>query len=138
MRTIRITCALTITAALAGAAPAVLAQDVDCQIISAAGGSTADGSVFLLGQTAAGLVSNANDDVDQGVIPCWVDAGIPCPGDIDGDLDVDLTDLSIMLAAFGTCVGDPAYNPDADFDNDGCVSLSDLSVQLALFGTVCS
>ena len=40
-----------------------------------------------------------------------------------------------MLAAFGSCVGDPAYNPVADIDNSGCVELADLARLLANFGT---
>ena len=48
---------------------------------------------------------------------------------------VDLTDLSFMLAAFGSCVGDPAYNPVADIDHSGCVELADLARLLANFGT---
>ena len=57
------------------------------------------------------------------------------PGDIDGDGDVDLADLAALLADYGTCVGDPNYNPDADLDNSGCVDLSDLATLLANYGT---
>jgi len=60
-----------------------------------------------------------------------------CPGDIDGDNDVDISDLASLLAAFGSFAGDPAYNPDTDFDGDGDVDLTDLSTVLVLFGTTC-
>jgi hypothetical protein len=56
------------------------------------------------------------------------------PGDLDGDGDVDLTDLSLLLAAFGACAGDANYDPDADLDGSGCVELADLSLLLAAFG----
>ena len=55
-------------------------------------------------------------------------------GDVDGDGDVDLNDLSLLLAVYNTCVGDPDYNPDADFDDSGCVDLTDLSALLGNYG----
>ena len=55
-------------------------------------------------------------------------------GDLDDDGDVDLADLAALLAAYGTCVGDPGYNPDADLDGDGCVDLADLAALLSNYG----
>lgn len=57
------------------------------------------------------------------------------PGDVNGDGTVNLTDLSLLLAAFGTCSGDAAFNADADINDSGCVDLVDLSQLLANFGT---
>lgn len=57
------------------------------------------------------------------------------PGDVDGDGDVDLSDLAALLGSFGSCAGDANFNPSADFDGNGCVELSDLAVLLAAFGT---
>ncbi|MFN0136153.1 MAG: hypothetical protein ACKVS9_08570, partial [Phycisphaerae bacterium] len=59
----------------------------------------------------------------------------PCPGDIDGDRDVDLSDLSGLLANFGFTGGQTLE--DGDLDGDGDVDLSDLSAMLAVFGTSC-
>lgn len=59
----------------------------------------------------------------------------PCPGDLDGNGFVELADLSIQLANFGTASG--ATEEDGDMDADGDVDLTDLSLMLALFGTAC-
>lgn len=56
-------------------------------------------------------------------------------GDVDGDGDVDLADLALVLSAFGACNGNPAYEAAADFDQSGCIDLGDLAILLAAFGT---
>lgn len=61
----------------------------------------------------------------------------PCLGDADGDFDVDLSDLSRLLSAFGTCEGEPAFDTNVDFNNDACIALEDLALQLGSFGTQC-
>lgn len=66
---------------------------------------------------------------------CTAVIGDPVVGDIDGDGDVDLADLALLLSAFGACSGDPQFNVGADFDGSGCVELNDLAVLLAHFGT---
>lgn len=55
-------------------------------------------------------------------------------GDIDGDGDVDLSDLAALLGAYGTCTGNPGFNPDADFNDSGCVDLADLAMLLGNYG----
>ncbi|MFQ5807028.1 MAG: trypsin-like peptidase domain-containing protein [Phycisphaerae bacterium] len=59
----------------------------------------------------------------------------PCPGDLDGDNDIDLADLSTLLANYGTTSG--ASYEDGDLDGDGDVDLADLSALLAVYGTTC-
>ena len=61
----------------------------------------------------------------------------PMPGDLDNDGDVDLGDLAALLAAYGTCTGDPAYNPAADLDGDYCVGITDLAELLERYGETC-
>jgi hypothetical protein len=58
-----------------------------------------------------------------------------CPGDLDGDLDVDLADLAQLLSNYGT-TGGAAYE-DGDLDEDGDVDLTDLAALLAEYGTIC-
>jgi predicted outer membrane repeat protein len=59
-----------------------------------------------------------------------------CFGDLDGDGDVDLTDLAQLLAHYGMTEG--ATYEDGDLDGDDDVDLSDLAALLAVYGTSCS
>jgi hypothetical protein len=69
-------------------------------------------------------------------VALWgLDTSEPCEGDLDGDGDVDLTDLSQLLANYGMTSG-AAYE-DGDLDGDGDVDLTDLSQLLAVYGTEC-
>lgn len=63
------------------------------------------------------------------------DGSVPCPGDVDGDGDVDLQDLATLLAHFGMTSG--ATLEDGDLDGDGDVELQDLAILLANFGSTC-
>lgn len=58
-----------------------------------------------------------------------------CPGDLNGDLVVDLTDLATLLAHFGTASG--ATLADGDLNGDGAVDLTDLARLLSNFGQNC-
>jgi YVTN family beta-propeller protein len=58
-----------------------------------------------------------------------------CAGDLDGDRDIDLTDLARLLANYGTTTG--AVYTDGDLDADGNVDLTDLAALLAVYGTTC-
>jgi len=57
-----------------------------------------------------------------------------CVGDVDGDNVVGLSDLSVMLANFGSTSAGPE---DGDLDGDGDVDLADLSLLLSRYGTRC-
>jgi hypothetical protein len=58
------------------------------------------------------------------------DGSTTCPEDLDGDGDIDLSDLGILLAAFNVDDG-------GDINGDGVTDLSDLGALLALFGGPC-
>jgi len=53
--------------------------------------------------------------------------GLVIPGDLDGDGDVDLNDLAILLASYGIDAG-------GDIDGDGDTDLSDLAILLSHYG----
>lgn len=54
-----------------------------------------------------------------------------CPGDANGDLVVDSTDLNLVLGVFGT------ESEEGDLDGDGFVDSADLNLVLGEFGTSC-
>lgn len=64
-----------------------------------------------------------------------VDPAQDCPGDLNGDGVIDLSDLSQLLANYGMSSG--ASYEDGDIDGDGDVDLADLSALLAVYGTTC-
>jgi hypothetical protein len=119
---------------------------------ASAQGAAADVFVVRPGQMPAVFASAAQlglgdpqDDIDaldfvlcDDALLCAAQHGIRAArGDLDGDCDVDLADLCRLLAAYGSCQGDPDYDPMADLDLSGCVSLADLAALLGAYGTTC-
>ena len=73
--------------------------------------------------------------VDMGAFEFGDDpAAGPCPGDFDGNRQVNLSDLATLLANYGQRSGDAC---NGDMDDDGDVDLSDLAALLAVYGVVC-
>lgn len=68
-------------------------------------------------------------DAAEGEAEGWLNPP-DCPGDLDGDRMIDLSDLGVVLAAFGV-------SGAGDLDGDGDTDLSDLGVVLAAYGTAC-
>ena len=72
------------------------------------------------------------------VISCRLDIGadevevLTCPGDLDGDNDVDASDLGTLLGAWGPCSG-----CCADLTGDGEVNAADLGILLGAWGSCC-
>ena len=57
-----------------------------------------------------------------------------CPGDLNGDHAIDLTDLAELLSNYGLTGATPA---DGDLNGDTLVDLTDLAQLLSLYGTFC-
>ncbi len=56
-----------------------------------------------------------------------------CPGDLNSDLAVNITDLGLFVVAFGAgCAGCPA-----DMNNDGLVNSTDFGLFVGAFGSPC-
>ena len=92
-------------------------------------GSSPD--TMLFNGALFGFIVPCNPGYRVSVIP-----DSPCPGDLDGDNDVDLSDLAQLLANYGATSG--ANPEDGDMDGDGDVDLSDLAALLAVYGTTCT
>lgn len=92
--------------------------------------SIIDNSAFATG-TELGDWIQQSADYSIGVTTVGVGT---CPADINGDGNVDLTDLGILLADYG-CAG-PGPCP-GDVDGDGDTDLSDLGIVLAAYGQPC-
>ena len=59
----------------------------------------------------------------------------PCPGDLNGDGEVELHDLAELIGNYGIMSG--ATYEQGDLDGDGDIDLHDLADLLGLYGTVC-
>ncbi|MCK5544471.1 MAG: carboxypeptidase regulatory-like domain-containing protein [Desulfobulbaceae bacterium] len=72
-------------------------------------------------------IQSGSDPIDENLVP-------PCPGDFDGDGDVDRIDLAVFAADFGRTDCDTGEECKGDFDRDNDLDGSDLAVFAADFG----
>ncbi len=92
-------------------------------------------AVALTGDGTGGLIGAIRTQVNGME---WVgsahvfDLATPCPGDIDGDGMVGITDLLILLASWGPCAD--CDDCPADLDGNCTVGVSDLLILLSNWG----
>jgi len=116
--------------------------DTLADITLASGDST---TIFFTWDTTGVLYGNYTISVYATQVPNELDTQdnthaestvlLTMPGDIDGDYYVGSADFSVLAGAYGSSIGDPAYDARADFDNDGYVGSSDFSILAGNYGT---
>ncbi len=78
----------------------------------------------------AGPGSFFNGDILIQGLQLWkIDEAIPCPEDVNGDGNVGVGDLLLLLTTWGACPGCAA-----DIDGDGNAGITDLLILLAAWG----
>jgi hypothetical protein len=65
---------------------------------------------------------------------CTVFTANPLVGDVNGDGVVDMTDIALVAAAFGSNPASPNWNPYADINHDGVVDILDVALVASNFG----
>jgi parallel beta-helix repeat protein len=65
-----------------------------------------------------------------------LDSGVKVtiPGDISGDFQVSLQDLTLLANAYRSKLGDSRWDPNADVDGNGVVGLTDLTLLAIHYG----
>ncbi|MCH2133807.1 MAG: right-handed parallel beta-helix repeat-containing protein [Phycisphaerales bacterium] len=127
------------------------------------GGTSVDAAAHFIGCIVAGNTSSgtggiqvllnwnvtltdttvcANSTPEQ-IVGAWEDLGgnsvgqecpAACPGDIDGNGEVGVDDLLLLLGEYGT---DCSSGCDSDLDGDGAVNVDDLLEMLGYYGDTC-
>lgn len=112
---------------------------LDFNAAVAGGGLNSWGGPILINGAAGDIATTAS--LSGGVFTLnagvWVNlsqVAPACEGDLNGDLNVDLQDLAVLLVNFGMVNGGPQ---EGDINGDGIVDLADLSLMLFSFGTLC-
>lgn len=67
----------------------------------------------------------------DGVVEVWL------MGDINGDRVVDMTDMGLVGAAFGSAPGDLYWRAEADLDQNNLVDMTDLGLVAQNYGKTC-
>ena len=63
-----------------------------------------------------------------------VDFGTIREGDSNGDNNINILDISLLISAYGSSEGEPDWNPHCDFNRDGYVNILDAVALAGNFG----
>jgi hypothetical protein len=93
--------------------------------------------------TAGFVKSNYTINAHLEPIPSEIDIGdnncsdgviiLTIPGDVTGDLWVDMQDISILIDTFMANPDDPRWNPDCDINDDLGIDMLDISIAIDHF-----
>jgi hypothetical protein len=59
------------------------------------------------------------------------------PADVDGDCDVDIVDIMLVVSHWDANVGDPQYDARYDLDRDGDIDIVDIMLVASRWNTHC-
>lgn len=95
-------------------------------------GTTALHFCYVMGSTRTG----------ESLYPAWVDATITVGGstifgDLDGDCDVDIVDIMLVVNRWGALAGDARYDAHYDLDSDGDIDIADITMVAAHWNEHC-
>jgi hypothetical protein len=94
---------------------------------------TTQARIRVVARDAQGNTGSDDSDADFTI------NGTPpdCPGDTNGDQQVNNADLQAILDAWASSTGDPNYDAGADLDGSGTVDNADLQELLDHWATSC-
>ena len=109
-----------------GASGGWMYQDFDLDAIGMTGIESFRIRVIAEDEGSGSVVEAGFDGVQLAKLDCVDDN--PCPADIDGDGEVDVDDILLVIGAFGTT------GPVGDINEDGTVDVNDVLAVVAGFG----
>jgi hypothetical protein len=103
-------------------------QTIVTFVWNASGYAVANYTLNAYATPVLGETDTADNSYTDGIIKVVI------VGDINGDNDVDIKDVSSVAKAYGTSMGQPRYNPNGDFNDDHEIDIKDVSTTAKRYG----